>query len=1123
VIEIICGNYYSRTMRRLLHLLLVLTFWTGAGGATAQDVRNISALEVVAVIRQSCSGYPGPEQCFTSLAAWQTAFGGIDFSSAAPGDLVAADRIAVARIEGAWTQPDTNPLDLSGWVTDDTHYILIYTAPEARHNGTPGSGYRLAPTDPNTQPFYSDLTNFRVEGLEIFANSAYAGHVIYLRPDATTPAGEIRFSHNLIHGDGSHTASGIYNYTFGGVLKIWNNIIYHAGTPGYTAGIQTGAGTAYIYNNTIVDIISGFAIRSGGVVVAKNNLTDAPGTDFYGSFYIGSDFNASGDLSAPGLHSRREQAFTFVNRPAHNYHLAGNDFGARNYGLDLSIDAIMPVDDDIDWQARSGGWDIGADETMTGSDTVVPVRFGGAPSGMLPAATTQTNLSLSTQEAATCRLSTVPGVAYDAMPVTFENTGGLQHTHPVSGLQEEQPYTYFIRCKDPGGNANSEDFAISFTIGSSDAVPPVPSNIQSVDLTPYSAVITWTTDEPASTQMEYGDSATLGSITVISDSLSQSHAALLTGLDPETAYHFRVRSRDFAGNESIAEPGTFTTAGWTGAVYHVNQTHPQASDANPGSLTLPWLTIQHAADMAQPGDTILVHPGDYGRTVITQGGSPGNYITFKGLNEPDQSLLDPGTIFDPQNPVPLPGNPALNAVTKGFDLDPPYPVELPIGYVRIENFEITAIYEAGGIHGRGGVRLADTEYVQIVRNFIHDLNPDPNGYDYIGVRGESHDNLGVVVKDNTLYHVQGTGIGIIGQNWLVEGNYLSHGLDVNTDSGAHVGGDSDAMRFFGSGHIIRGNLMQDYLDEEQYGDPHIDCYQTFSVYPDSQFAHDILIEGNTCDNFGQMLMIEDSSEEAGTGNAVHHITFRNNTFRHARAYAIQGGGADHFTFVNNVIAESNYGGFGLSNNPYLTVYNNIFYNNGSGSQINDEASKIGSVWDNNLHYPDFTWPSKQPEYDQHSLFGIDPQFVDAAAGDYRLKMDSPAIDRGAAQAEFNYDKAGVFRPQLGGWDIGAYEAQPELVLSGSPGDASIHLRWEVNASLPVTATWQIVYTGPAGNPASPITGISGETRQYAIDGLQNYILYTVTLSAMLDGAAFLTDTITIMPTDRLLYLPAVRR
>ncbi len=122
--------------------------------------------------------------------------------------------------------------------------------------------------------------------------------------------------------------------------------------------------------------------------------------------------------------------------------------------------------------------------------------------------------------------------------------------------------------------------------------------------------------------------------------------------------------------------------------------------------------------------------------------------------------------------------------------------------------------------------------------------------------------------------------------------------------------------------------------------------------------------------------------------------------------------------MNNLVANSNYGAFGLSNNPYLTVYNNIFYNNGSGSQINDNASKIGSVWDFNLHYPDFTWPSKQPEFDQHSLFGVDPRFRSAPADDYHLRTDSPVIDQGVALTEFNYDKDFISRPQIGGWDMG---------------------------------------------------------------------------------------------------------
>src|SRR5882672_9603546 len=48
-------------------------------------------------------------------------------------------------------------------------------------------------------------------------------------------------------------------------------------------------------------------------------------------------------------------------------------------------------------------------------DTTPPVESGGAPSGVLAAGTTQTTLSLSTNEAATCRYSTVAGTSYAAM------------------------------------------------------------------------------------------------------------------------------------------------------------------------------------------------------------------------------------------------------------------------------------------------------------------------------------------------------------------------------------------------------------------------------------------------------------------------------------------------------------------------------------------------------------------------------------------------------------------------------------------------------------------------------------------------------------------------------------
>lgn len=1104
-------------MQKAANIFLIASLMLGLMAGKAGSTAPASPTESVAVIRQDCNGYGGPEQCYTSLAAWEADFGGIDFGAAQPGDLVAANLVAIARIEGAWSRADTTPLDLGGWRTDASHYIYIYTTPEARHKGTSGSGYWLQTSGDG--PIYSSVAYFRVEGLEISGDTS--DHLIYLNPNTAEGVGEIHFSHNLIHGNGVNTASGLMSYSLRGTLKAWNNVIYAVGEPGYTAGIQTGGGTAYLYNNTIAGITSGFAIRSGGVVVAKNNLTDAPGTDFYGSFYPGSDFNASGDDSAPGFHSRRKQTFTFINPSAGDYHLAASDAGARNYGLDLSHDPLIPILDDVDGVARAGGWDIGADEAASGADSVPPICFNGAPSGELPSSTTQVTLTLDTAETANCRYSTSEGVAYGDMPHPFDVTGGITHTQLISGLHDEHSYTYAIRCQDGAANPNPDDYLIQFSIDSADVTPPEISAVQVISITPYTAVATWTTDEPATSQVEFGLTGSYGQFTTIDTTLVTAHAVLLRGLDAKTPYHFRVRSIDVGDNEAVSGENDFTTAA-LGALFYVNAKHPQASDSNPGSQARPWLTIQHAADVAQPGDTILVEPGEYGRTVIKHGGAVGQYITFKGTTIPDMSLVDWDARFDPAHPVQTPGNPAVNAVTKGFDLAPPYPIETPIGYVRIENFEITAIYQEGGSlarSGRGGVRLANTEQVQVVGNFLHDLNPDPDGYDYIGVRGDSHRNLGAVIKDNTLYRVQGTGINIMGQNWLVEGNDLSHGLDVNTDTGAHVGGDSDAMRFFGSGHAIRNNYMHAYLVEEQYGNPHIDCFQSFSVYPDSQFAHNILIEGNTCDNFGQMLMIEDSSEKNGTGDAVHHITFRNNIFLHARAYAIQGGGADYFTFVNNLVAYSNYGGFGLSNNPYLTVANNIFYNNGSGSQINDNESKVGSVWDYNLHYPDFTWPPKQPEFDKHSLFGVEPRFRNAGAGDYSLRTDSPAVDRGVALTGFNYDKELVYRPQIAAWDIGPYEAVPQMELVGTAANMAIHLAWSVNVTLPVTSTWTIDYEGPPGNQVPPISEIPQPTRAYTLTNLTNYEWYTVTLQAIVNATPILTDRVRVMPTGNLVYLP----
>jgi hypothetical protein len=44
-----------------------------------------------------------------------------------------------------------------------------------------------------------------------------------------------------------------------------------------------------------------------------------------------------------------------------------------------------------------------------------------------------------------------------------------------------------------------------------------------------------------------------------------------------------------------------------------------------------------------------------------------------------------------------------------------------------------------------------------------------------------------------------------------------------------------------------------------------------------------------------------------------------------------------------------------------------------------------------------------------------------------------------------------------------------------------------------------------------------------VAGLTNYVWYTVTLEAMQGSTSFLDDTVRVMPTDRRVYLPLLRK
>lgn len=67
-----------------------------------------------------------------------------------------------------------------------------------------------------------------------------------------------------------------------------------------------------------------------------------------------------------------------------------------------------------------------------------------------------------------------------------------------------------------------------------------------------------------------------------------------------------------------------------GAVYHVDQNHPAASDDNPGTAERPWKTISKAAATLGPGDRVIVHAGLYREYVEPRNsGEPGAPIVYE--------------------------------------------------------------------------------------------------------------------------------------------------------------------------------------------------------------------------------------------------------------------------------------------------------------------------------------------------------------------------------------------------------------------------------------------------------------------------------------------------------------
>ena len=119
-----------------------------------------------------------------------------------------------------------------------------------------------------------------------------------------------------------------------------------------------------------------------------------------------------------------------------------------------------------------------------------------------------------------------------------------------------------------------------------DLTPPVIGGLLISLITGSGATVAWTTDEAADSQIEYGLTASYGTVTTLAAALTTRHSAALTGLAAGTSYHVRVRSRDAAGNLGISGDATFTTGSIGGEPGDGTGTGTTDSESNGGGCGL---------------------------------------------------------------------------------------------------------------------------------------------------------------------------------------------------------------------------------------------------------------------------------------------------------------------------------------------------------------------------------------------------------------------------------------------------------------------------------------------------------------------------------------------------------
>jgi len=398
------------------------------------------------------------------------------------------------------------------------------------------------------------------------------------------------------------------------------------------------------------------------------------------------------------------------------------------------------------------------------------------------------------------------------------------------------------------------------------------------------------------------------------------------------------------------------------ATYYVS---PTGSDKNAGtSVSAAFKTIQAAANVSKPCDTINVLDGTYAAFSITRSGSSGCNITFRA------------------NPGAHPVVKKTGSTWNGIDLS----AATPPSYIVIDGF--TVIGNAQSI-----------TYSQA--NTAADYNNTTNGNCVGGGTGSHH----ITVRNSNLSYCPGGGIVLTGDYITINNNVIHHNSywSPMASSGVTVSG-KDVDSSTGTKILLYNNILyanQNFICNKYQTTP---CRITDGegIVVDSNKAKGyhgrVLIYNNIAYNNGGPGILSTRSQHV---DVVNNTTYHNNISASAPApYTGHPGGGEVAISISND----------------ARVYNNAMYGSSGVPVIYaaQTSSSTNVTWDYNLLFGG----TDKAGLGAHDLLK-NPMFV-SPTSNFHLQSGSPAKYSGTSTLAPKVDFDGVSRPS-GSISRGAYQ------------------------------------------------------------------------------------------------------